>query len=184
MKNQFERVLNLVRRTGDTMIVVDKEGDDAYVVMDLDQYEAMLGESAQKPSEQAPAQVSQQEVWDLMQQAGDSGETWDMGQMSAEELADLEQQYREFAARHVQQAIEETQEIVEKVEEIEENTPEFAPEPEPEPEPKAEPEPVEEPEVIEVEPESVQNLEKTEDFETIDADDEFGEEQFYLEPIE
>jgi hypothetical protein len=38
--------------------------------------------------------------------------------------------------------------------------------------------------VIEVEPESVQNLEKTEDFETIDADDEFGEEQFYLEPIE
>jgi hypothetical protein len=174
MKNQFERVLNLVRRTGDTMIVVDKEGDDAYVVMDLDQYEAMLGESTQKSSDQAPTQVSQQEVWDLMQQAGDSGETWDMGQMSAEELADLEQQYREFAARHVQEAIEETQE----------SAPEFAPEPEPEPESEAEPEPVEEPEVIEVEPESVQNLEKTEDFETIDADDEFGEEQFYLEPIE
>lgn len=180
MKNQFERVLNLVRRTGDTMIVVDKEGNDAYVVMDLDRYEAILGESKQKDSIQTPAQVSQQEVWDLMQQAGDSGETWDMNQMSAEELMDLEQQYREFAARHVQEAINETQEIAEKTEENQENTQEFAPEPEQE----TEPEVVEEPEIIEVEPESVQNVEKTEGLETIETDDEFGEEQFYLEPIE
>ncbi len=42
MDNQFKRILDLVRRTGDRMVVTDPEGQDPVVVMDLDEYEAML----------------------------------------------------------------------------------------------------------------------------------------------
>ena len=42
MKDQFKRILELVRKTGDTMVVTDTNGNDVYVVMDLDQYEMIL----------------------------------------------------------------------------------------------------------------------------------------------
>lgn len=42
MKAQFQRILDLVRRTGDRMVVTDPDGEHAYVVMDLDQYEDLL----------------------------------------------------------------------------------------------------------------------------------------------
>jgi hypothetical protein len=44
MKDQFKRVLELVRKTGDTMVVTDTNGKDVYVVMDLDHYESMIEE--------------------------------------------------------------------------------------------------------------------------------------------
>ena len=166
------------------MIVVDKEGDDAYVVMDLDQYESILGHNEEKQPNQ---QMSQQDVWDLMQHAGDQGETWDTGTLSEEELANLEQQYREFAARHVQDAIQETEQA-----QVEEPT--TAPEPERIEEKPSEiteipvqEEVAEVPVIVtepEVEQESAQNPEKTGDFSESEQEDEFGEEQFYLEPIE
>lgn len=43
--NNFQRILDLVRRTGDKMVVTDSNGDDAYVVMDLDEYELILAEA-------------------------------------------------------------------------------------------------------------------------------------------
>ena len=42
MNHQFKRILDLVRRTGDRMIVTDPDGEETYVVMGLDQYEAIL----------------------------------------------------------------------------------------------------------------------------------------------
>ena len=42
MEKQFKRILNLVKRTGDRLVVTDTEGASAFVVMDLDDYEAML----------------------------------------------------------------------------------------------------------------------------------------------
>ncbi|EKD47879.1 MAG: hypothetical protein ACD_65C00234G0001 [uncultured bacterium] len=45
MKDQLKRILNLVRKTGDTMIVTDPNGDDVYVVMGLDQYENILNDT-------------------------------------------------------------------------------------------------------------------------------------------
>lgn len=42
MKDQFKRILELVRKTGDTMVVTDTNGKDVYVVMDLDHYESMV----------------------------------------------------------------------------------------------------------------------------------------------
>ena len=48
MKAQFQRILDLVKKTGDRMIVTGQDGEHAYVVMDLDQYEDLL--SQKQPS--------------------------------------------------------------------------------------------------------------------------------------
>ncbi len=42
MNNQFKRILDLVRRTGDRMVVTDPEGEQAVVIMDFDEYEAII----------------------------------------------------------------------------------------------------------------------------------------------
>lgn len=42
MNDQFKRILELIRRTGDRMVVTDPNGKDTYVVMDLDDYETLL----------------------------------------------------------------------------------------------------------------------------------------------
>jgi len=42
MNNQFKRILDLVRRTGDRMVVTDPEGKEPVVIMDFDEYEAMI----------------------------------------------------------------------------------------------------------------------------------------------
>lgn len=146
MENHLKRVLSLVRKTGDTMIVVDKDGQESFVVMDLDQYEMLLdaqfvGEDwddgmAEEEVEEEEAQLKPKsangpDIWDVMPAAGEEGETWDVDQLNQEEFADLEKQYEAFASRHVKEAIEETKTAPKKKE-----------------------------------------------------DDEYGEEQFYLEPVE
>lgn len=42
MDKQFKRILDLVRRTGDRMVVTDVNGEDAYVVMGLEAYESLV----------------------------------------------------------------------------------------------------------------------------------------------
>src|SRR3989339_340980 len=118
MENHLKRVLHLVQRTGDTMVVVDKDGNDAFVVMDLDQYEMLLdsqmgfedeGDSLDVESESARKTEGEAGIWDVMQEAGDKGETWDVDQLNETEFADLEKQYQAFARGHVEEAVEETQ---------------------------------------------------------------------------
>ena len=151
MEQHLKRVLNLVRRTGDTMVVVDKDSEDAFVVMDLDRYEHLLDETSlfdeeiddfsQEPSP-FEAQESESTIWDVMQTADGEGETWNLDQLSEEELSDLEKNYKEFAARH--ETIKQNQSSKSEAEHPEK----------------------------EIEPEQKKN------------DEEYGEEQFYLEPIE
>lgn len=43
MDKQLRRILNLVRKTGDRMVVTDANGEDVYVVLGLEQYEALVG---------------------------------------------------------------------------------------------------------------------------------------------
>ncbi len=43
--NQLDRVLRLVKKTGDKVVVVDRESDAVVVLMDLDDYEFLLEES-------------------------------------------------------------------------------------------------------------------------------------------
>jgi hypothetical protein len=43
MDKQLRRILDLVRKTGDRMVVTDTNGEDVYVVMGLSQYEELVG---------------------------------------------------------------------------------------------------------------------------------------------
>lgn len=170
MKDQLRRILNLVRKTGDTMIVTDPDGKDAYVVMDLDQYELFLGfsgegldreddegrvsddiikEKIQEKSNnfgfgdnQASSDEESHDIWDMMPPAGDDANTWDLDQLSEQERRDLEDQYQAFVEKNVQRVVDESPQIQQK---------------------------------------QVENPRKTS---SEDSEDEFGEEQFYLEPIE
>jgi hypothetical protein len=130
MENHLKRVLALVRKTGNTMIVVDKEGQESFAVMDLNQYERLLG-SPVTPTQSQPTATKVPDIWDVMQEAGEEGKTWDVDQLNEQELADLEKQYHEFASKSVKEAIVESKSVEQKK-----------------------------------------------------PDDEYGEEQFYLEPVE
>lgn len=151
MENHLKRVLRLVQKTGDTMVVVDKEGDEAFVVMDLERYEQLLDVDSTETQSRSRSELHSQQdyleseekedipsrlpdIWDVMQGADDDGETWDIDQLSEAEFKDLEKQYEAFANRHVQEAIEETT--------------------------------------------------QTHNTEESSSEDEYGEEQFYLEPVE
>lgn len=133
MNDKLRRILDLIRRTGDTMVVTDPDGEDVFVIMDIEQYEGILGNTQSKPT---PIHSQEPDIWETMKPAGEEGETWDLSQMEEEELAHLEDQYRQFAKNRVESAIEETNKTGSKIQE------------------------------------------KPEDSE------DFGEEQFYLEPIE
>ncbi len=163
MKDQLKRILKLVRRTGDTMVVTDPNGEDVYVVMNLDQYENLLDVSEAASNEdtfstkeenmywaepEIPtiAQISTDstpDIWETMKPAGEDGDTWDMTTMSEQELANLELQYKEYAAKSVSEAISDANH----------STVDLG---------------VEEPK----KPETKAN------------EEDFGEEQFYLEPID
>lgn len=43
--SQLNRVINLIKRTGDKTVIMDNESDAALMLMDLDAYEKMLGNS-------------------------------------------------------------------------------------------------------------------------------------------
>ncbi|MFH1433978.1 MAG: hypothetical protein ABIG32_03740 [Candidatus Uhrbacteria bacterium] len=42
MNDQFKRIIELVRRTGDRLVVTDPDGREPVIIMDLDEYESML----------------------------------------------------------------------------------------------------------------------------------------------
>jgi hypothetical protein len=164
MNDQFRRILDLVRRTGDRMVVTDPEGNDAFVVMDLESYEQIIdledevfeGLEGVAP-EETPTNdplTPTSDIFDHMPSAGQNTETWDINKLSSEELAELEKKFAEFS---------------EKVEEVAAN------------------------EDVGRSQEDVVLHNESEETPTNDPltpaadskeDDEFGEEQFYLEPIE
>lgn len=169
MKDQLKRILNLVQKTGDTMIVTDPNGDDVYVVMGLDQYENLRNIDVFEPElemdelegyrqsfPQSPSAWGNMvetdeletvgdvieknpDIWSVMKPAGEEGETWDLEKISEDEAVRLEEKYKKY-----------TQEQI---------VPSF-------------PEAVSEAKTEEITPKLAENQ------------DEFGEEQFYLEPIE
>lgn len=126
MDQHFKRILNLVRRTGDRMVVTDPNGQDAYVVMGLDAYEALIeaqefsadlvaeqevqGHRATMPDapppeaeDDVPPEESLQEqaerdlrVWEAMRPAGTEGKTWDMTKLSEAEKREVEQAYKDL----------------------------------------------------------------------------------------
>ena len=112
MNKAFRRILDLIRRTGDRMVVTDPDGEDAFVVMDLDQYEALLGiddgfmddflgdddTQPTPPTPPAPPAAEAEppkEIWDVM--APSDEPTWDYAKLTDAERADFEQKFAEAA---------------------------------------------------------------------------------------
>ena len=46
MNNQLKRIIELAKKTGDRLIITDSEGQNAFVVMNLDEYEGMIDKPA------------------------------------------------------------------------------------------------------------------------------------------
>lgn len=49
MNDAFKRILALARRTGDRLIVTDPDGQEAFALLSLDQYEELLGGPKDEP---------------------------------------------------------------------------------------------------------------------------------------
>lgn len=137
MSSHLQRILDLVRRTGDTMVVVEKDSDNGFVVMDLSQYEMLMEPHTHS---EITDEDSTPDIWDVMPEAKNKSETWDPDNLSEDEMVDLEKQYEAFAKRNVKEAIEETQ--------------------------------------TQVKPAEASRPAE------MKKDEDFGEEQFYLEPVE
>ncbi len=45
-QNQLDRIIRLVRRTGDRFVIMDKETDQTMVLMNLDEYENLLNDTS------------------------------------------------------------------------------------------------------------------------------------------
>lgn len=174
MDMQFKRILNLVRRTGDRMVVTDPNGEDAYVVMGFDAYEALMeaqeyvddletgafdpmeppfpAHELEAESPAASEKMSVDEavahdlrVWEAMKAANEPGETWDVAKLSPDEKQQVQETYQ---ALHEERQKPEVAQIPEQKSQIPSSPP------------------------------AAEALPKKSD------EDEPGEEQFYLEPVE
>lgn len=124
MDHQFKRILDLVRRTGDRLIITDSDGHNAYVVMDLDQYETLIdlegdyfddelpdsasndldflsdkdliseSVSTSEKIDMMPPKDSPGDIWQAMKPADSKAETWDINQMGDQDLQEVENQYK------------------------------------------------------------------------------------------
>jgi hypothetical protein len=59
MSKQLQRVLGLARRTGDRVVVFDPESDNSYVVIGLDEYEALVASKRQITPDIKPPAASE-----------------------------------------------------------------------------------------------------------------------------
>lgn len=125
MDMQFKRILNLVRRTGDRMVVTDPNGEDTYVIMGFDAYEALMEAQEyvddletgafdpMEPSLPAHAHATESpaaseeinideavahdlRVWEAMKAANEPGETWDVAKLSLDEKQQVQETYQAF----------------------------------------------------------------------------------------
>jgi hypothetical protein len=172
MKDQLKRILNLVQKTGDTMIVTDPNGEDVYVVMGLDQYENLRNteffdpetelsdlESHLPPTSSFPNDVSWVEEGEV---AVSVKEDIPHGEKSSDIWASMKPAGEDGETWDLTKMSED--EVID----LEEQYKKYTQEPEL-------------PHLSEISSEAV-NKEISPKLE--ENEDEFGEEQFYLEPIE
>lgn len=94
MNLAFRRLMDLSKKTGDRLIITDPDGEDAFVLMAVDQYEALL---------QPSTTSSPKDVWEAMPQAGSGAETWDMEELGKEEQEQMAKQYEAYLRRNMVQ---------------------------------------------------------------------------------
>ena len=127
MNSQFRRILELVRRTGDRVVVTDPNGQDAYVVMGLDQYEGLIDsidyfseseeywadENIDEYSDSSNVSVADYGasdsagIWDTMKSAGDTGETWDIEKMTEDEQGEVKEVFEQ--AKEIKKSVSEVE---------------------------------------------------------------------------
>lgn len=62
MHQHFQRLFNIVRKTGNNLVIFDPESKDPYILMNLDEYEELLeGYADPAPSNQSTAPRSTKE---------------------------------------------------------------------------------------------------------------------------
>lgn len=149
MSNYWKRVEDLVRRTGDRVILTDQAMEkEPLVLMNLTEYESLIDlettcnsvvENTLPTKELLDEMSPMPDVWDVLPQAGDSVQTWDLDQLSQEEKEEVKTVFeqRNYRKQEHRDELADRKELKETIEPSE-----------------------------------------------IEPDDEFAEEQFYLEPIE
>ncbi len=137
MKDQFQRLLDLAKITGDRLIVTDTDGNNAFVVMDIDQYESLIYEGHPEmmeewdvneipefePEMQNPEQTEVDlgpTIWETMHPASEKHqETWDLDGLDEEEMGELERKFKEFVAENGSSLDEKQEGIINEVAEEE-----------------------------------------------------------------
>jgi len=181
MQGKWERLIRLVRETGDRLVVTDSESEDVFVLMSIGQYEELLGgqdtnhhdedhaAQAQQPASQPVMQeiageqyeevvsVRQdedppEEIWDVLQSGEDAAV--DEGASESWDMSRLNDEEKAF----LKSQYEKFKQSGSGAKKPANEPPSTTPQPQAKPEPRV---------VVED-----------------DQDDDFTEEQFYLEPIE
>src|SRR3989338_486430 len=94
MNPALRRLMNLVRKTGDRLVVTDPEGDEVFVLMGVDQYEALLQSDRSHRSDRP--HTPPKDIWDAMPSAGIETETWDVEDLGKEEQELMARQYEAY----------------------------------------------------------------------------------------
>ncbi len=111
MTGHMKKIFEIIRKTGDRVILTDFNSEETYVLMSLTEYEGLLQTSeisqnslvSGQTIESEPNTNTKNDIWEFMKGAGSSSETWDLSQMSAAELEVLERQYQTFTQTKAQE---------------------------------------------------------------------------------
>ncbi len=110
MSHTWKRLLQLARKTGDRLIVTDPDGEDALVIMDLDQYELLLDAGGDAETKENPWGAleeleeieevigrsdveSDKNIWETMVPAGDAAPTWNLEAMTEQETVGVKDSF-------------------------------------------------------------------------------------------
>ncbi|HBK34027.1 TPA: hypothetical protein DEP34_00725 [Candidatus Uhrbacteria bacterium] len=101
----MKKIFEMIRKTGDRVILVDFNSEEAFVLMPFADYEGLLQDLkipkqsliSKQVFEPRQDEKGRNDIWESMREAGSSSETWDLSQMSPAELEELERQYQMFS---------------------------------------------------------------------------------------
>lgn len=184
-QNQLDRIIKLVRRTGDRFVIMDKDTEETMVLMNLNEYESLLNDTSC---------LEDLEEEDMLNKLNHDISRWQV-QKNRQSIPDWEETVRREPLPTVQleEILPEEHENVdiEEVEEIDENEDDEFEDVGlmPQNEPMSEPQPILEP-IVEkaLEPTNIPlevgQVEQTFGEENLSGLPEDEEEKFYLEPIE
>lgn len=179
-QKQLDRIIRLVKRTGDRFVILDRDTDEAMVVMNLDEYEDLLNTTTEV-SDLAEEEMLSRLNHDINRWQEQNEKKTHLPQIQYDQEVEPEEDEKE----EFQEKAEEMEDLPEVSQEIEDSELEdeiqFSPMADPLPEPT--PEPVK---YVAPIPELPAEVASNANFAEEDLSDlpEGEEEKFYLEPVE